>query len=319
MKWNLYISIALTLCLATLGLETGNFRRPKAVLAAEKITNNTTFNRWTAKANTERLLAGCRRSCPDGTTSYRGGQSDRIPYIISPRNTYLLTNRPILRWNRPLQGAKSYTVRLKSLSSNIDIWEKQNITDNKLAYPSDLPPLEPGVEYSLIVKVEDGLSSVDEQVSVTFNVLDAKNADDVRAASALISKQQLPEETKSLLLAYLYTGYYLRAEAIELLEPLAATSQTPAVHRLLGDLYWQVGLASLALPYYLQTVKLASATQELAELAAAQLGLGEIYEKVDKAKAIDNLKSALELYKKLGNQQQVIELQERIKKLSSKE
>lgn len=316
MKCNRSILIALTLILATINIETEGFKWSKATLAVAAPVAKTTADTRISQEKRGWLLARCR-PCPNDPANYRGGQSNRIPYIISPRNTFLLTNRPTFRWNRPIRGGKSYTVRLTSRSLNKDIWQKQNVTDNQLPYPSDRPPLEPGVEYSLIVKAEDGASSVDEQVSVEFRVLDAKDADDVRSASALISKQQLPEETKSLLLAYLYTGYYLRAEAIELLEPLAVKSQTPAVHRLLGDFYQQVGLASLALPYYLQAVKRANSNQELAELAAAQSGLGQVYVTLgDKAKAIENLKNALELYKKLGNQQRVIELQDQIQKLS---
>jgi Tetratricopeptide repeat len=309
-----YHPISVTLCLVALNLGISDLGQSKATLASPKTTDHLRFTRGTAQASTEILLAECR-PCPDSKTSFRGGQSERIPYIISPRATYLLSNRPTFRWHRPVQGAKSYTVSLISPTLRKEIWQKQNVTDNTLIYPSDQLPLEPGVEYSLEVKVEGG-SSIEEEANVRFRLLDAQDADYVRSASALISKQQLPEETKSLLLAYLYSGYYLRAEAIELLEPLAAKSQTPAVHRLLGDLYQQVGLASLAEVYYLSAVKFANAAQNLDELAAAQAGLGEVYLALgDKRNAIDNLKRALELYEKLNNQPRIKQLQERLKKL----
>lgn len=316
MKYNRSILIALTLILATINIETEGFKWSKATVAVAAPAANTTADTRISQEKRGWLLARCRQ-CPDDPANYRGGQSDRIPYIITPRNTFLLTNRPTFRWNRPVQGAKSYTVRLISLSLRKDIWQKENVTDNKLTYPPDAPPLQPGVDYSLVIKVESGSSSNEEESPVTFRVLDARDADDVRSASALIYQQQLPEETKSLLLAYLYSGYYLRAEAIELLEPLAAKSQTPAVHRLVGDLYRQVGLASLAEPYYLKAVQLGNAVQQLEELAAAQAGLGEVYVTLgNKEKAIANLKRALEIYEKLNNQQRITELKEKLMKLS---
>ncbi|MGE5659739.1 MAG: tetratricopeptide repeat protein [Actinomycetota bacterium] len=312
------LAIFVALYFAVIDFGISDLRQSKAALASPQLDGSpTALTRGTGQASKERLIAECR-SCPDGPTQFRGGQSDRIPYIIAPRRTYLLSNQPTFRWNRPIQGAKSYTVTLISLTLRKPVWQKQNVTDNTLAYPAEQPPLEAGVEYSLEVKVEGGPSSIEEEANVSFRLLAAQDADYVRSASALIFQQQLSEETTSLLLAYLYSGYYLRAEAIELLEPLAAKSQKPAVHRLLGDIYQQIGLPSQAENYYLKAVKFAGSTQNLEELAAAQARLGEVYLDLgDKEQAIATLKQALELYQKLNNQQRVKQLQERLKKLGA--
>jgi predicted Zn-dependent protease len=66
-------------------------------------------------------------------------------------------------------------------------------------------------------------------------------------------------------------------EAIATLEPLiAADNRTPYVHRLLGDLYLQVGLLNEAEARYQEAIALSTAPENTPDKAAAQVGMANV-------------------------------------------
>ncbi|MDJ0577978.1 MAG: hypothetical protein QNJ65_22815, partial [Xenococcaceae cyanobacterium MO_234.B1] len=81
-----------------------------------------------------------------------------IPYIISPRNTALLNNRPILRWNA-VPGATRYEVLVQDASLTLD-WQTET-SNTEIEYPGE-PPLQPDSYYLLIVETDKGNSSEEE-------------------------------------------------------------------------------------------------------------------------------------------------------------
>lgn len=240
----------------------------------------------------------------------RADNNTSIPYIISPRQTQLLNDKPTLRWNA-VQGATSYTVHISGLN-----W-KSEVSGTEIVYPG-IPPLKPGVDYLLVVEANNGRSSEEEKVfGLGFSLLNEKEAQQVRAKAEQLTKQESAGETAALALAHLYIGHDLRAEAIETLEKLASTgSQIVAVYRLLGDLYSQVGLNRLAKERYLKAVELAASAKNIEEQAAAKAGLGQVYEMLGNfTEAVRLLTEAKTGYETLGDTQRTKELSEQLANL----
>lgn len=189
----------------------------------------------------------------DDRAIYRGEQfpeshDPEIPYIISPRATLLLDSRPCFRWNA-VPGTQSYSVKLVGPGV---YWETQ-VQTNYLKYPGD-QPLQPGATYQIIVYSDNEASSLDEDTQgLDFTLLDRTRAIQVRQEIAQLQLQQLPDTAEALALAHLYSKHGLFAEAIATLESLIENgTQTAAIHRILGELYEQVGLIPLVSAYSYQ-------------------------------------------------------------------
>ena len=242
--------------------------------------------------------------------STRGGSDPFIPYIISPRMTRILSDRPTLQWNA-VRGVSSYTVQVRGEDLQ---WETE-VDEDRIVYPGE-PPLELGGTYLLIVTADNGSSSGDEgAVGLGFTLLTEEEAAPVHAAVEQLKAFGLPSEAEAFALAQLYAGQGLIAEAIETLEALATTgNQETAVYRVLGDLYQRIGLNPMGEKYYLKAIELASAEGDVEGLAAAQAGLGEIYVELENvSEAINWLEQALDSYRTLEDTQNIEKLMARIK------
>lgn len=206
---------------------------------------------------------------------YRGdwqrGNAD-IPYIITPRATLILNDRPLLRWNAI--DTESYQVKVIGDGVN---WEVQ-VQENQVRYSGELP-LQPGGNYQVIVYANNEASSLDEEVQgFGFKLVDERTGQRLQHQIAQLQQQSLSETGKALAIAHLYSSEGLFAEAIATLETLANNeTQTAAVYRLLGELYWQIGLPLLAEQSYKRAIELAVSPKDAEDKAAAQTGLGEIY------------------------------------------
>lgn len=257
-------------------------------------------NPWTVPSGVPSGAAiGCRPSdepihtITGPITPTRDPLAGRIPYIISPNSTWLLNNKPTLRW-QAVPGAISYTVRVSGPGVN---WETQ-VSTTSIVYPGE-PPLKPIEEgYLLTVSADNGESPA----KATFGLLDGNKATRVRTAAQAIARQNLPDEAKTLALADLYIGQELIAEAIELLEAAVAKgSKTAAVYYTLGDLYAQVELLRQAEGNYLKAVELARTANDIEGQAAAAARLGEVYAALGNShKAIHWLKQAQDKYQAFG-------------------
>lgn len=202
-------------------------------------------------------------------TPTRDPLASRIPYIITPNSTWLLNDKPKLRW-QAVPGATSYIVRVSGPGVN---WETQ-VSTTSVVYPGE-PPLKPVEEgYLLTVEADNGES----QAKATFGLLDKNEAQRVRAAAERIASQNLTDEAKTLALADVYIGQELIAEAIELLEAAVAKgSKTAAVYYTLGELYAQVELLRQAEGNYLKAFELAKTAKDIEGQAAAADKLGQVY------------------------------------------
>ncbi len=249
----------------------------------------------------------------------RGGNPE-IPYIISPRDTRILTDKPTLRWNCAT-GANSFTVTLRNgeLEWTEQVSQEQVCQGNvcELSYPEDKPVLQPGVSYKLVVKADTNRSST-EDIPPGFTTLDEQEAEEVRTIAQQIEEEDLPATAKIIELADYYADRNLIAEAIEILEGLAQEEKSVAVYRRLGDLYSSIGLTREAEVAYNEAIQLPEAAEDIQELAAVKAGLGEVkFALNDKDEAIRLLEEAKVDYENLGDAQRAEEVKERIAEISA--
>jgi hypothetical protein len=253
--------------------------------------------------------------CDDYTADPRGPLDVLIPYIISPRRTLLLNDRPTLRWNK-VPGVNTYTVSL--IKGDWAIWET-TVNGNEVIYPGR-PQLDSGIEYVLVVKAENGRTSEEEKLrDRSFRMLPTAEKQFVQGAIELINDRPIADTTKALQRAYFYIGSGLKAEAIETLEALVATGfQEVVAYRKLGDLYWEEGVTLLAESNYLKAHELASAAKDIGEQAQLEETLGGIYGAIgEKQEAVRWLAQAINSHKALGNTPRVKELETQIAKLKA--
>ena len=245
------------------------------------------------------------------TVSPRGPLDPLIPYVVNPRDTAVLRERPNLQWNA-VPGGNRYTVSL--LNGETVIWTKE-VQNSKIEYPTDALPLQPGIDYTLKVQASNGHSSTEDDWQLqSFHLLLETDTAAVRQAEALMQSQPNNDQM-ALLKANLYAGSGLRGEAIATLEAKLATgSQSSTLYRQLADLYTQEGLFILAEAKYLKAIELVSSNLE--ERAIVQAALGDLYGAIgDVHETILWLKEAEKSYRKLNNQLKVKELQEQIQLL----
>ena len=179
----------------------------------------------------------------------------KLPYVITPRETDIISDRPQIRWNA-VRGVVNYTVKIDDIN-----WEKK--TDKtEIIYDGDRP-LQPETRYWVTVTTDQGLSS-QQDTEVGFNVSDEQTKKIILDAVEKIQKQPLSPTERGLVLAYLYRSYELYGDAINVLEDLVNQGNKEiTVYQLLGDTYLEVGLPQLAKNTYQKGLELAIKTQNI--------------------------------------------------------
>jgi hypothetical protein len=229
----------------------------------------------------------------------RGGEPGRYPTVISPRKTSVLGTHPLIKWTA-VDGASGYTVSVRG--GGVDWTSAEEVQDTQLAYPDDAPPLQPGETYKVIVQAGDASSDQEGVPGLGFTVLGAEEARAVRDAEGRIKALRLDPASASLLVAHLYQSHKLYSEAAETLGGVAANAKSPAVSRLLGDLYLTTGLNRAAEEQYVGALGLSKAGGDIEGQALAQEKLGRVYSALgNKDQAAASLQQALDVYSKLGD------------------
>ena len=239
-----------------------------------------------------------------------GTQPATIPYIISPRSSFLISDRPLFRWNA-VAGATEYEAILRGEAG--DIW-RATVTETEAIYDGK-QPLQSGTIYRLIVRANNGATSeaeepssqYDETPGSSFRLLPEEEAEVVRSQIAQLAETDLTESGQILAMADIYTRFGLRAEAIALLEAgeAGAAGDIPEALQMgsalmLGNLYCQVGLTAMADRYYSQAIERASATGDLAGETLARTEVANLYAiNGETEKAIRYYQQALEGYARL--------------------
>lgn len=233
---------------------------------------------WTVKPGKYRVSQGC----PSGKAVIRLPNSNngtlrpigkteaalaKLPYVITPRETDIISDRPQISWNA-VPGAAYYNVKIDTDGFS---WTTQT-NENKIIYSGDRP-LQAETRYWVTVTTDQGLSS-QQETEVGFNVSDEQTKKTVLEAVETIQKQPLSPTEKELILAYLYRGYGLYSDAINILEkPVNQGSGEITFYQLLGDTYLEVGLPQLARNTYQKGLELAIKTQNIPTQTTIKIGL----------------------------------------------
>lgn len=242
-----------------------------------------------------------------GTLRLRGmldGQLTGVPYALSPRAGFVLDDHPTLRW-QGINGPVVYTITLQSN----DHLQRPTVAvvGTELPYPSAWPALQAGGDYRLIV--ETGTTSIADMAANEegFTLLAGESAARLRSLDARLQerKQELSEAGLALLRAELYLNhdqrFPLHSEAAEILRGVAGGDQIPAIQKLLGKIYLEMGLfteAERALQQALQQAKAAGLPEFEAD---AEFGLGMVAcLRANKAQAVAHWQVAQDKYSKSG-------------------
>lgn len=214
------------------------------------------------------------------SSGQRGTPKD-IPYIVFPRNTVVLEERPLLIWNDT--GAAPYTVTIVD-GVGKEVMPPVEVTDARLSYPADAPALQPGIDYLLIVQDANGSTSADDPAKgLGFNVLGTTGRPEVeQQRDAILALEGLDEASRRLALAIYYVtwngdaGRGLYGEAWRLLEEVAQSSDTPPVQLWMGDVLHTIRLPNEAEAAYQHALEQAESTGDRASQAAAEAGLWRV-------------------------------------------
>ncbi|NES46326.1 MAG: tetratricopeptide repeat protein [Moorea sp. SIO2C4] len=245
--------------------------------------------------------------------------SSSIPYIISPRATRLLTDKPTLSWHDATDASSfMVTVRGRGLNWTEEFSREQVCQQGicQVVYPGS-KPLKPGVSYKLVVETDRNRASTEDSTGgLGFTRIKSDQAREIQVIARRIQEQNLPKEFKPLALAELYADYDLTAEAIEILEGQENDQKIAPIYRLLGDLYKRIGLVVEAKGPYSKAVELTTATEHWEELAAAKAGLGEVqYARGNRQEGVSLLEQAKAIYEQFGDRKRVGELEKQLSEL----
>lgn len=235
----------------------------------------------------------------------------RIPYLISPRQTSVLSDSFSIEWNA-VPEATSYKV-------TVGDWEVET-SETQIPYTGELNP---DAIYLVSIEADSGVSSLDEDDGSDswFVVLGDEEANLIKKQISDLKQQGLTSEQEGLVLAHLYRGRELNAEAIKVLEGLVESgSRIMAVHHLLGDIYQQVGLTIIAKNRYEEALDLAEKVEDIKGRAAVQKKLGELEHALgDRDEAVQWLEKAQVSYSQLGMETQAEAVKRRINSILGKE
>lgn len=206
-----------------LGFITGPLLISQGILAADWAFNRTAVFAETPDASKP---AQCEDvDCP------RSEFDPNTPHIISPRNSFILRDRPLLRWYQ-VEGATRYMVKVQGPTVS---WEAQT-SEPFVTY--DGPELVPGEEYLVVVSTHDG----EHEDKSTFIRVTAETQQEIEVAIAAVGEELSPSE-KMTEIVKIYEEELLFNDAIDVLEAyLKEFGATETVYDQLVRLYNEVGL-----------------------------------------------------------------------------
>jgi hypothetical protein len=239
-----------------------------------------------------------------------------LPYIVSPRNTALLSSdRLTMAWH-PVANAGQYQVSLKGQGVN---W--QATTDQpQVIY--DGPPLQSDYRYELIVTSGSGLSSK-TGLTLLSEIEVARVQDQVRT----VMESGYQPDVEAIALALVYSGYQhpdpdrrsyaLNQLAIEALQPpIDANTNNSQVYLLQADIYLTIGLPLVAQERYGQAFTQAEASDLHEQMAQSHEGLAVIAKSLaENTSARRHWQLAQEIYQTLGDTPRVQDIQAQLDRL----
>ena len=265
-----------------------------------------------------------------------GGNDASLPYVISPRNSWIRQPAPdqtpySIRWHA-VEGANSYRVRLWRWTferdrPDIAIWETTVEHANQTPFP-DLV-LEPGPYYSIEVVTDMGVSSNSDNgyYESGFQLLFEEDygelrsqLQDVTPAIATDTGTENLSEEAVLARAGVFFLEKMYADALTILQPLAESSTaSDLVYTALGDTYSQSGLTQLAIDAYQQALTLAIANGDALSEATTRVNLADVYATLGRFDdSLQQLRQARDIHEQLNNTTEMASLERRIDVLSTR-
>ena len=189
------------------------------------------------------FLSGTAKEEPRATLSTRGGP--RPPVILSPRNGPVLPDTLTFEW----LGSRFHRHTLRIVGPAGVVLEKKDLTGGRFNYPSDAPPLTPGVRYTVQV-----LSGNHPSQQAWFEVLDPSRAQAIRRDLEDLEQgagSSVPPNTLvALRVGYLANNGLIHNARLTLIPALSKDPDEPTLHLLLAKLYEKSGLPEQAAEEY---------------------------------------------------------------------
>jgi hypothetical protein len=198
------------------------------------------------------LLVGKKKPPAYVALSVRG--KPQPPTQLSPRNSKILNDTPTFHW----MGMDQQPATVKVHGAEGVVWSAENVNLTKLAYPASAPKLQADIEYNWTIE-KKGFAPV----KTTFRLLKAADAQAVMTRlNELNSMAGVSKTTSAVLRANFLMSKELYSDAREvLIEAIAADSDEPTLHFVLGELYDKIGLKGLANEEFNEAEFLAKAKQ----------------------------------------------------------
>jgi hypothetical protein len=183
------------------------------------------------------LLLGKKKPPTYVALSVRG--KAQPPTLLSPRNTKLLNGAPTFHW----MGMDQQPGSVKVFGPRGMIWSADNIKLTRLAYPPSAPRLQPEIEYNWAIEKKGFTVS-----RVPFKLLAPAEAQAINERlGELAGISAASKTTLAVLKASFLMAKELYHDAREILiEAIAADSDEPTLHFVMGELYDKTGLKTLA-------------------------------------------------------------------------
>ncbi|MDM8529234.1 hypothetical protein QUF58_13645 [Anaerolineales bacterium HSG24] len=247
--------------------------------------------------------------CPRGAgwleqngAKYKAGiaSTTDIPYVEHPRHTLVLNQQPLLRWH---DTGANYTVML--MQGGQVVWLQDDVVGHELRYPNR--DLLPGQDYLLLVidKNTGKSSKEDPERGLGFRLVSQAERAEIETKQAKIDQLTFPNEAMhDFTLAVHYASWQgdndwgLWSEAQLLLESLDPADNAPAIHLWQGDISRNMRLRLEAETAYQLALQQADSLGDQETQAAAHFGLWQT------SGDESHCQTAIELYGKLGDQQQ---------------
>lgn len=266
------------------------------------------------------IPSGLSIICPDNSrnTDARGNQQIFLPLLRGEwvAETALLNETPMLRWPA-VTGAERY--RLWLTRGNEVVWESV-VIGTETSYEG--PVLESGTRYRMVVVTDD--IPPKNVYQLEFKLLTPKQRERIENEITSIKQLDTTETAKAILLAdYLMEqldsldpASYLAAATP--LENLGPNLESAIIHRLLGDIYIQLGWIGEAEVRYKKALRLGIRTRNYEEKAQAHEGLAHVHLAIrNLLESKRSLNKAQENYHLAGNESRALMISRWLDKINT--
>jgi len=225
----------------------------------------------------------------DGTQFPGPERSAQKPllYILYPRNTLVLDNDLVLRWNDVARGAHEYNVSIEDADTGQVVWHQTGIRSTSVRFPKTAPPLKVGASYLLIVQDNRGNSSEDDpQKGLGFRIVSAASRPTIgrmqKAIMTALAQAHQTATAQKLVLAVYYGAWSgeqrqrLWGEAWLLLDQVAHAEDSTAVRLRMGNMLSFMKLPTEAIASYSVALNRAKEARDFESQADANAGIWRV-------------------------------------------